>query len=174
MRYKVLMALAVIALLFIPLSCQQEVLPQDWVVANEAEFLAKCERADMSFDRYEHGNTIIYFHQRMIGNITVELDFLNYQFDSDTGQFSNSYSHWRDDLPETPPAIIVFEKQAKTIGNGTEARLFYISPESCTFRFAPANPCWAVYRYNEIGWNTNITVVDATTGEKLGQGVPTA
>lgn len=166
--------LVVIALMLIPLSCQQAVPPQYWVVENEIEFLAKCEEANITFDRYDRGEITVYFYQRMIGNITVELDYLNFQFDSDTGQFTNSASHWREDLSETPPAIIISEEQAKRIGNGTEARLYYISPESCIFTFTPTNPCWAVFRYNELGWNTNITVVDATTGEKLGQGEPTS
>ena len=175
MRYKVLMALMIVGLLFIPLSChqQQEVPPQDWVVANETEFLAKCEQYNISFERYVVNDTIIYLYQRMIGEAIAEKDIINYQFDKDMGIFKKKLVHWRNDLPDKLPPIISKE-QAMAIGGGTKARLFYIDPDSSVSLVepTPTNPCWAVYIYNETStYNSDVIIVDAVTGEILGHGV---
>jgi hypothetical protein len=186
MKYKVLMMLAIVALMLIPLSCvqpQQEEPPQDWVVANEAEFLAKCEQYNISFERYDSGgDTIDYYYQRMIGNATVERDSINYQFDKDTGILKKKLVHWRGDLPDTLPPIIS-QEQAMSIGGGTEACLFYISPDSAVslVKPTPTNPCWVVYIYEDyhdpetnetFTYNSDVIVVDAVTGEILGHGIP--
>lgn len=176
MKYKVLIPLMIIALMLIPLACQddQEIPPQDWVVANEAEFLAKCEQSDIEFEKARFGPYLSYYHNRMIGNARVEFDHISYIFDNETGELVDKTVHWRDDLPDTLPPIIS-EEEAVAIGGGTRARLVYIDPESDVFasvKPTPNNPCWAVVVYNEeYGWNTDIVVVDAVTGEILGHGV---
>lgn len=175
MKYKVLMPLVIIALMLVPLSCvhpQQP--PQDWVVANEAEFLAKCEHCNMTFNKATSGNYTSYYHQRMIGDAYVELDGITYVFNSVTGEFIDKRVHWRDDLPNTLPEVIS-EEEAMTIGGGTKAALVYIDPNSMAFatvKPTPKNPCWAVAIYNDKGWNVDVVVVDAITGEILGHGVP--
>ena len=185
MKHKILMSLVIIGLMLILLSCvQPQAPPQDWVVANETEFLAKCEHCDIQFERYDFGgDTIVYYHSRMIGEAHVEFDSINYQFDKETGNFKKKLAHWRDDLPDTLPEVIS-EEEAMAIGGGTRAYLLYISPESNVFadvKPVPENPCWAVsiyedYYHPEINetatYNVDIIVVDAVTGEILGHGVP--
>jgi len=69
------------------------------------------------------------------------------------------------------------------IGGGTKAYLLYIDPESSVSLVEPTpmNPCWEVYIYDEyydpetnetFSYNSDIVVVDATTGKVLGHGVP--
>jgi len=75
MKYKVLMPLVVIALMIIPLSCAQpQEPPQDWVVANETEFLTKCEHCDITFEKYESGGYVSSHLYRKIDGAIVELD----------------------------------------------------------------------------------------------------
>jgi len=174
MKHKILLILVVIALTLIPLSCTQEVVPpQDWDVANETEFLAKCEQCNLSFEKFEFSDGNVYYHQRIIGSAAVLGDSLNYQFDKD-GSFEKKLVHWRDDLPDKLPEVIS-EDEAMTIGGGNKAFLVYIDPESAVFasvKPTPRNPCWAVSVYDNEGWNTDIVVVDATSGEIVGHGVP--
>jgi len=162
---------------------QQEIPPQDWVVANEAEFLAKCAHCNLSFEKYDFGgDTVVYYHQRMIGEAIVEFDSINYQFDKDTGKFKKKLAHWRDDLPETLPPIISKE-EAMAIGGGTRAYLVYYDPESPLSlpNPVPEGPCWAVSIYKEFyypeynytaTWNVDVIVVDAVTGEIVGHDIP--
>jgi hypothetical protein len=186
MKYKVLMSLVVIALLFIPLSCTQPVEqepPQDWYVCNEAQLLSKCEQSDITFEkRYvEWAGVVSYYYSRMIGDARVMGDFVEYRFDNQTGAFISKRLHWRDDLPDALPEMISKE-EALAIGGGTEAYLLYIDPESVMFSIEPTeNPCWSVYVYQEwydpetnktFTWNVDIVVVDAVTGKILGHGIP--
>lgn len=171
MKYKILMALMIVSLAFIPLSCQQqEIPPQNWTVSNEAEFLAKCEHCNITFEKYEFGDGNVYYYQRMIGNATVMSDYINFQFDSN-GTFVKKLSNWNYDLPSTLPPIIS-EKEAKTIGGGTKAELLYISGGPVFPTINTTDPCWAVSVYDSEGWNIDIVVVDAVTGEVLGHGAP--
>jgi len=177
MRYKVLIILMVIALMLVPLSCvQPQVPPQDWVVANETEFLAKCEHCNMTFNKATFGNYTSYYHQRMIGDAYVELDGITYIFSNVTGEFIDKRVHWRDDLPDTLPEVISKE-EALTIGGGTKAVLVYIDPESSVSLVEPTpkNPCWEVLIYKTEGqftYNSDVVVVDAVTGEILGHASP--
>ena len=142
-------------------------------MVNEEEFPAKCEHCNLSFEKFEFSDGNVYYYQRMIGNATVLGDFINYQFD-EGGNFKKKLAHWRDDLPDEFPPIIS-EEEAMAIGGGTEAVLVYIDPESSAFanvKPTPSNPCWAVAIYNDKGWNIDVVVVDAVTGEILGHGVP--
>ena len=178
------MVLMIAGLMLIPVAChqQQEIPPQNWTVANETEFLVKCEHYSISFERYVVNDTIDYYYQRMIGEAIVEKDSIIYQFDKDTGIFKKKIVHWRDDLPDKLPAIIS-EEQAMAIGGGTKASLFYIDPDSSVSLVepTPTNPCWVVYIYKEyydpmtnetFTYNSDVIIVDAVTGEILGYGIP--
>jgi len=175
MKYRILVALMVL-LLFLPLSCTQPVKqepPQNWTVANEAEFLAKCEHCNISFEQCVINDTTIYYYQRMIGNATVEFDRISYQFYKN-GTLERKIVHWRYDLLDKLPKVITKE-EALTIGGGTKAYLVYIDPESTVFASVtpvPIDPCWAVSVYDSEGWNIDVVVVDAVTGKILGHGVP--
>ena len=180
-----ILLLGIILLLasIVPACSQPQEPPQNWTVADETEFLAKCEQSDITFERCrECGDTIVYTHGRMIGDVLVENDFITFHFDLDTGMFEAKDSHWRDDLPETAPPIDISKEQAEAIGNGTEAQLIYIDPESRMFDCAPTNPCWTVYVYEHIylpelnktfTQTVDIVVVDAVTGEIVGYMVST-
>lgn len=189
MKYKVLMSLMIIALTLIPLACQhekppqdQEIPPQNWTVANETEFLEKCEQGNITFEKHESENYISYHYDRKIDGAVVELDHIVYIFNKETGEFFDKDVHWRDDLPDKLPPIIS-EEEAMAIGGGTRAYLLYIDPESSVSLVEPTpeNPCWEVAVYEEfldpvtnetVSFNTDIVVVDAVTGEILGHGVP--
>ena len=182
MGYKILMPLVVIALMLTPLSCQQEISPQDWTVANEDEFLSKCQQNNITFfERSESEKHIVYWYRREIDNALVELDHIVYMFDKETGELIEKDAHWRDDLPDHLPPIIS-EEEAMDIGGGTEAYLIYIDPDSIMFSIEPTeNPCWAVRIWKEFYdpetnetdiYNTDVIVVDAVTGEILGHGTP--
>ena len=185
MKYKVLMSLVIIALLLIPLSCvqPQEIPPQNWTVANETEFLAKCEHCNIIFEKSDSsGGYVSYYYAREIDGAVVELDQIVYIFDTETGELFDKYVHWRNDLPDKLPPIIS-EEEAMAIGGGTRAYLLYIDPESSVSLVepTPTNPCWEVAVYEEfldpvtnktVSYNTDIVVVDAVTGEILGHGVP--
>lgn len=182
MKYKVLMSLMIIALMLTPLSCQQEISPQDWTVANEAEFLGKCEQSNIMFEKSESGDYVSYCYNRKIDGAVVELDHIVYIFNKETGEFFDKDVHWRDDLPDKLPPIISAE-EAMAIGGGTKAYLLYIDPESSVSLVEPTpkNPCWEVAIYEEfldpvtnktVSYNTDIVVVDAVTGEILGHGTP--
>lgn len=186
MRYKVLMSLVIIALMLIPLSCvqpqEQQEPPQDWVVANETEFLNLCEENNITFfERNEHGPYVSYTHLRMIGNASVQSDGIGFRFEKETGELMDKYFHWRDDLPEELPLIITKE-DAMRIANGTQAFLYYIDPDSPLYSIEQTdNPCWVVRVWEEYydpesnetyTWNVDVVVIDAVTGQKIGHGTP--
>jgi len=56
----ILGSIILILALIVPLSCgSKQEQPQDWVVANETEFLEKCEHCDIEFERYDFGSGTI-------------------------------------------------------------------------------------------------------------------
>jgi hypothetical protein len=184
MKYKVLLPLVIVALMLIPLSCHQpqEIPPQNWTVANETEFLAKCEQGNVTFfEKSGSEKRIVYWYHRKIDNAIVELDRILYMFDRETGEVIEKDAHWRDDLPDELPSIISKE-EAMDIGGGTEAYLIYIDPDSLMFSIEPTeNPCWAVRIWKDFyipelnrtdTYNVDVIVVDAVTGEILGHGTP--
>jgi len=179
MKYKVLMSLVIIALMIIPVSCVQpveQVPPQNWTVTNETGFLNKCQQNNVTFfEKSGSEKHIVYSYHREIDNAIVELDRIVYIFDRETGEFVEKHVHWRDDLPDELPSVIS-KQEAMAIGGGTKAWLIYIDPESVVFADVeptPKNPCWAVLVYDErYGYNTDVVVVDAVTGEIVGHGEP--
>ncbi|MFZ1946931.1 MAG: hypothetical protein WAW06_05245 [bacterium] len=149
--------------------------------APAASALLDLEPADRHFERYEIGERLVYFHERVVGGALVEGDFINYQFDALTGELVSSKTHWREDVPEMLPPARVNREEAEakalaTVGGQpaqvTSSRLMIISPESAVFpiRPAPQNPCWVVWTAE--GEGVAIFVIDAVTGEILGRGVP--
>ncbi|MFH1844542.1 MAG: FG-GAP-like repeat-containing protein [bacterium] len=117
---------------------------------------------------------VAYYHQRHIGEAMVEFDRIVYQFDRRNGALLARKSRWRDDLPASLPALTLTREQALARVTGTDrsARLVYIDPESVVFPLEPAprNPCWVVRAW--VAGRLEISILDAVTGEYLGQGVP--
>ena len=131
--------------------------------------------AGREFRQAEIGGKLVYFHQRMLGEATVEKDFIVYQLDSDTGEFLARKGHWRDDLPEELPELHLSrgEAEAMAAGNTLFSGLYMISPESDVFPLdpTPVNPCWVVRSALDGGAQV-VSVIDAVEGAYLGPGVP--
>jgi len=138
------------------------------------DLLDPYESGDRAFDRFEIGDRIVYFHQREIGEATVEKDCIVYQFSKQDGELLKKIERWRTDLPSTLPTNLVSHIHAECLAPGDIefSRLYYISTESDVFLLdpVPKNPCWVVISM-EFGWKV-VTIVDAVTGERLGEGVP--
>jgi len=136
--------------------------------------LEKYETHYRNFKKIEVGDRIVYFCQRMVGEAVVEKDFTVYQFDKSTGELLAKKPHWRDDLLEHLPKNMIAEEQAESVVKGEVqfSRLYIISPESDVFPIEPmpVNPCWVV-RSMRNG-NLIVTIVDAVSGQVLGNGVP--
>ena len=146
------------------------------VLPSEDSRLYQVEKSSRQFTRMENPALKVssYFHQRRIGDAIVEKDFIRYQFDTDTGELIQQTRKWRDNLPdELTINISQAEAEAKVSGQVTSSQLLIISPESEIFHFdpVPENPCWVVRTGDEDGFSV-ITVVDAVTGEVLGNGTP--
>lgn len=138
--------------------------------------LRRVEESDRVFKRLENPmiNVASYFHQRQIGEVVIEKNFIRYQFDTTTGEVIEQTRKWRRGLPEKFDINVSrAEAEAKVPGEVRSATLMLISPESEIFHFdpVPANPCW-VLRSMESPGRQVITVVDAVTGALLGNGVP--
>jgi hypothetical protein len=134
------------------------------------------ENSERMFKRLDNPmiNRTSYFHQRRIGDVIVEKDFIRYQFDATTGELLEQTRKWRKGLPERLEIVVsLTEAEAKVPGTVQSADLMLISPDSEIFHFdpVPANPCWIVRSMDGAGRQV-ISVVDAVTGELLGNGVP--
>jgi hypothetical protein len=147
------------------------------VAAGEKQpgLLATIQVEDLPFEEVEiSDDLVVYYHQRTLGAATVELDDIVYQFSRTTGALLARKSHWREDLPDTLPAIgLTADEAAALVGGKVEStRLLLISPDSDVFplRPVPQDPCWIVTTRESPGIVRS--VVDAVTGEYLGEGVP--
>lgn len=142
-------------------------------MADRDGLILKYEPGQREFKRYEIGDKIIYFHQRMIDDAIVEKDFINYQFHRDTKELTDKKMHWRKDLPEHVAPVITKE-QAEYMAEGEVqfSRLYIISPKSDVYPLdpTPENPCWIVRSISD--GNMIVTIIDAVTGKMLGYGVP--
>jgi hypothetical protein len=142
-------------------------------IANEDDLLGKYEKSDKKFKKFEIGDVIVYWHQRMIDDAIVEFDYIRYELDKNTEELKEKDIHWRDDLPEQLPPIISKEQAVSMIrGEIQSTNLYFISPESNVFPITPTakNPCWVVKSIdNSI---MTITLIDAIEGVILGYGVP--
>jgi hypothetical protein len=149
---------------------------QTLVTADEDSVLERYEDSNRTFEKLEFQNgDVVYYHQRMIGNVIVEGDFINYQVVNSTGPLRKNFTHWRDDLPDESPNIITTEEEAVNTAGGGYATLYYISPDSAIFspvEPAPEEPCWIVWKRDGNNTLYNITVVGTQNGTILGYGIP--
>jgi len=144
--------------------------------AGARDLMAPYDEGGKRFEEIEISDRLtVYFHQRMLGPAIVEKDYVVYQFERESGRLLARKSHWREDLPEALPDIQLTAEQAGAMVGGDirSVRLYVISPESDVFPLEPApdNPCWVVVAADGEGRLT-LTVVDAVTGDRLGEGVP--
>ena len=147
-----------------------------WVRPQDDLQLRAVEDSGRIFKRLDNPmiNRTSYFHQRQIGDIVVEKDFIRYQFDQTTGELLEQTRKWREGLPDHLEVVVSqTDAEAKAPGTVRSATLMLISPDSEIFHFdpVPANPCWVLHSTDEMG-RLAITVVDAVTGERLGNGLP--
>jgi hypothetical protein len=137
-------------------------------------YLGRYESGERAFQEGEFGDKVVYFHQRMVGEATVERDHIVYQFDRATGDLLATRTSWRDDLPQDLPAGLISREEAESLVGGEVrfSKLYYISPESAVFPIepAPTDPCWVVH--SVVGGRLVVKVVNAVTGAMLGDGVP--
>ncbi len=142
--------------------------------APAAGFLSEYETGDRAFQEGVFGDKIVYYHQRMIGEATVEMDNIVYQFDRETGELLAKRVNWREDLPRELPADLISRQEAEEVVGGDIqfSKLYYISPRSAVFPIkpAPADPCWVVR--SVVDGRLVVKVVNAVTGAVLGDGVP--
>jgi hypothetical protein len=143
------------------------------VTREQDELLRTQEKTERPFLKHATAKTISYFHQRTIGEAIVEKDFIRYRFDARARTLVDKKVRWREDLPKKLPKIISkSEAEAKVEGTVEFSNLFFISPDSDVFPIkpTPTNPCWVVT--STVDGRQVVTVVDAVTGERLGNGVP--
>lgn len=147
------------------------------MVASQDPILGKYEHSNKSFSKLTFGNYTSYQHQRKIDEAVVGFDGITYIFDGE-GELIDNVTRWRNDLPDKLPQIISKE-DAESIGGGEAVELLYIDPVLddifASIQPTPTNPCWIVYVYNSIDnftYVSDIVVVDAVTGERLGHGIP--
>jgi hypothetical protein len=135
--------------------------------------LGRYETGNMKYEKLEIGDKIVYWHQRTIDSAIVEGDFILLQFDKTTKVLLKREVHWRDDLSEHSN-LTVSKEQAESMVNGqnVSAALYIISPESkvLPINSPPKYPCWVVR--SNVNRKITVTIIDAVTGEILGQGIP--
>jgi len=147
----------------------------DKVRSNQDPLLQMVETSSREFTRLRNDliKVVSYFHQRKIDEAIVEKNYVRYMFNSETEELIEETRKWRDDLPEhLPPIISPEEAESMAEGDIQCVKLYYISPSSEIFHFdpVPKNPCWIITSI--IGDSMTITVIDAITGKKVGNGVP--
>ena len=162
------------SILLVPFSIGFAVFLATPACASARGLLRGLEPAERQFQEYEIGDKIVYFYQRMLDSAIVEKDFICYQFDNKTETLLAKKQHWREDLPEHLAEIRVTRERAQAIIGGEieSIQLFILSPQSAVFPIKPVpeNPCWVV-RSIAAG-RVTLTVIDAVTGDMLGNGVP--
>ncbi len=169
--YTVVITLLVIMMAgFVHPVCAQQL---ETVRADRDAMLAQHEQSNREFKKLVIGDFISYFHQRMIGEAIVEFDFIRYTFDRETGELLEKTVQWREGLPvRVDPIITREEAESMVQGEVQFSKLYFISPESDIHPLQPppVNPCWVVR--SAQGEYMVITIIDAVTGELLGDGVP--
>lgn len=130
--------------------------------------------SDDGWQRYQIGRRLVFFQPRKIGEAIVEKDFLNYQFDRQTGELLKTIRRWRPGLTDQLPELKISQVEAETQAEGEVlfSKLYLLAPDSDVFPLEPApkNPCWIVR--SQRGEEILVTIIDAVTGGKLGYGVP--
>ena len=158
------------ALVLLPLLTQAHA---ETVIARQDDLLAKYEQSDREFIRLQIEDQVSYFHQRQIGEATVEKDFIRYIFAVSTEELIEKTTRWREGLPDKiAPRVLKEEAEALAEGQIRFSRLYIISPQTNIFPLdpIPENPCWVVS--SEIDAQIVVTIIDAMTGDKLGYGLP--
>jgi len=143
------------------------------IVASQAELLRGYDQSDRVYTWVQIDSLISYFHQRKIGEATVEKDFIRYIFNVNTGQLVEQTTRWREELPErVSPAIAREQVEYLVEGVVDTTRLYFLSPDTDVYPITPrpTGPCWIVT--SRDGDRLIITIFDAITGEKLGHGIP--
>jgi hypothetical protein len=171
MRHYLHIAAVIAAMLLIPVGASANEV--EMVVASQEPLLRDHENTDREFYKLQIGDTVSYFHQRMIGEAIVEKDFIRYQFSVSSAELIENTVQWRDDLPQALEPVITQEQAESMVEGSVEfSALYFISPDSDVFPITPTpkNPCWAV-RSLDSGWPV-VTVIDAITGANLGYGIP--
>ena len=139
------------------------------------ELLPDYEAVGIQFERRESDKRVTYKHDRTIDGVPVGSDHILYQFDKNTQRDPYKKIRWRTDLPEHLPSLNVTREQAESMVEGKviSAMLVFMPAESSTFSIKPMpkNPCWlvgSVIEEHEDRRETQVTVIDAVTGELLG------
>jgi hypothetical protein len=137
--------------------------------------LAQDER-NLEFQTIIIGELRVEFHQRMIGEAIVEGDYIVRQYDLSSGALVKELRHWRSDLPDMLPEVLPREDAIAMVGGEVLfAQLYFISWESDIFPVRSGNPCWVIGRVVEREGDAvwlSMPVIDAVTGESLGNAVP--
>ena len=142
------------------------------VVAKNEPLLAKHVSGDEKYTKYEIGDYIVYHQQRMIGDAVVEKDFKTIQFHKYTKKLHKKIDTFREGLPTRIETVMSKEKaHASVEGKVIYSMKMIIHPKSDIFKFKPTpqNPCHVVW--HEVGGEIIITVFDAVTGKKIGNGI---
>ena len=171
MKYKVLIPLVIIALMLIPLACNDQSSPNgnttpngnlthngnatqngpivgvNWTEMNETEFLAAVEESGLNFTSYDCGERgTVYEHHRKIDNVRVVADVIHYQFHAN-GTFDKMRVHWTEGLPDTLPEIISEQEAIDIVGaNDTTMYLAFVESILGAYNITTPtnNPCWVV------------------------------
>ncbi len=106
---------------------------------------------DGQFDRYlgEVSDIIVCSAHRMVDGARVVSDGLYYWFDLHTGELVMERIHWREDLPDRLPALVISQEVAESLVEGevTYSRLAFLPPDAMLFevdRATSRRPYWLV------------------------------
>jgi hypothetical protein len=108
----------------------------------------------------------------MIDDAVVEKDFTTIQFNKYTKKLHKKIHRFRKGLPTRIETVMPEKKaHASVEGKIIHSMKMIIHPESDIFKFdpTPQNPCHVVW--HEVGGEVILTVFDAVTGEKIGEGI---
>jgi hypothetical protein len=141
----------------------------------EGNFPKDPDGKDQNFKKFTTDTNVIFFSQRMIDGAVVEKDQSVYVFDKSNGKLKEKKISHRSGLPEHLSLGLISKDQAESSVSGSSkfSTLYYASPNSDIFNidFNRSNPIWAVTSFNQDKV-ASLTIIDATTGKKLGNGVP--
>ena len=130
---------------------------------------------EQHFEKYTADSKVVYFSQRKIDNAIVEKDQSVYVFDKANGNLKEKKTSYRSGLPQHLPADLITKEKAEDSVSGKSkfSTLYYASPDSDIFKinFDRTKPIWAVTSFDSKGI-ASLTIIDAVTGKKLGNGVP--
>ncbi len=140
---------------------------------NSKDILKTVQSAQSGFQRVEVGEKEIYYKMRTIDGAIVENDFVSYEFDKDSEVLLDTRQIARTEVPPSLPDLKISKQEAESLVDGQilNSQLYLIDEESDIFALdpAPENPCWVVK--SSLNGITELTVVDALTGENLGKGI---